>query len=80
MNLRIWTVFKHPDDFPTRFVGRLSVVSVKDNKPLISITDGIVFGSNAEEVAELVEIAENRILHFVSRAPEDEPAIIGCWL
>lgn len=70
--LSMWTVYDHPSDFPNGFIAREWITSGSEPQP----TDVVI-------VAPLETIRKNlqRMgLVCLTRAPDDDPAIVETWL
>ena len=64
----LWTIYKHPLDYPDKFIARKFVL----DKP----TPEIRIGNTLEEVRELLP----RGLTRFERNPNDESTIVEIWM
>jgi hypothetical protein len=72
--LAMWTVYKHPKDYPDVFVARRFDVDAEGPKPSSSV---IV----AEDLDTLRDILAFQMhLTCLSRNAEDDPVIVETWL
>ena len=72
--LTVWTIYRHPHDYPGRWVMRAHEVF-----PTVGITrphDVCFVASSLDEIRAKVPPGTCR----VDRAPEDYPVIYECWL
>lgn len=75
-HLDMWVIYKHPLDFPDKFVARL--FEVTSSGPLGT---GIKFvGDSKEEVERLIPAVAAGLLTWLPRMPGDDPQILGVWL
>lgn len=71
--LRMWTVYKHPTDYPEDYVARLFEVDADGPRP----TPSIVIAPTLEFLREqMMDMG----LVMLTRSPEDEPQIVETWL
>ena len=71
MTLAIWTVYKHPTDYPTSYVAR----KFRCSQP----TDEVIIKPNLKELQDFLK-ANNRDLVCLQRSPEDDRTIVEIWL
>jgi len=72
--LRLWTIYKHPKDFPDSYVARqFEVTPDQGARP----TASIVIASSLEFLREqMMDMG----LVKLARSPEDDPVIVETWL
>lgn len=70
--LDIWVAYWSTLDFPGRFVARRQVAC----PGCIVLTDDVFTAGTFEELARLVPPG----LAWLNRDPDDDAAIIGCWI
>jgi hypothetical protein len=69
VTLKLWTIYKHPTDYPDRFVARQFVL----DKP----TENVIISPDIETLrSHFLEIG----LSCITRSPHDEPQIVEVWL
>ena len=66
--VELWTIYKHPKDYPNKFVARKFVL----DKP----TEEILIGDTLEEVRKLLPKGLTRF----ERNPSDVLSIVETWL
>jgi len=66
--MEIWTIYKHPLDYPEKFVARKFIF----DKP----TSEILIGDTLEEIRKLLPGGLTRI----ERDPKDDPVIVEAWI
>jgi hypothetical protein len=73
-SLAMWTVYKHPRDYPDKFVARRFDVDGDGPKPSASI----IIAPDLDQLRDILE----RDLHLVclSRNEGDDPVIVETWL
>lgn len=71
--LRMWTVYKHPRDYPKSFVARLFEVDADGVRP----TPNIVIAATLERLQD--EMMEMGLVKLM-RNPNDDPVIVETWL
>ena len=64
----IWTIYKHPKDFPRKFVARQFINEVPNRIPLI-----------ADTYEKLIRIIPPGMIR-IPRDPDDDPKIVECWI
>ena len=74
MTLAIWTVYRHPSDYPDKFVARRFDVDGEGARP----TASIIIASDLETLRGILELELH--LTCLDRHPADEPQIVECWL
>lgn len=74
MTLAIWTVYRHPSDYPDKFVARRFDVDGDGARP----TASIIIASDLETLRGILEF--ELLLTRLDRHPVDEPQIVECWL
>jgi len=74
MTLAIWTVYRHPSDYPDKFVARRFDVDGDGARP----TASIITAPNLETLRDILEF--ELLLTRLDRHPVDEPQIVECWL
>jgi len=67
-NVELWVVYKHPKDYPDKFVARKWIL----DKP----TSEVVIGNTIEEVRIAIPKGLTRFLPDVT----DDPVIVEIWL
>jgi hypothetical protein len=72
--LAMWTVYKHPSDYPDKFVARRFDVDADGPKPSASI----IIMDDLEVLRDVLAFQ----LHLVclARNEEDDPVIVETWL
>ena len=72
--LPMWTVYKHPRDYPDKFVAR----RFEARKGEVIPTHNIIVADTLERLREVLEID----MHLVclTRNKEDDPVIVETWL
>jgi hypothetical protein len=71
--LRMWTVYKHPKDYPSDYVARLWEVNASG--PVA--TASVVIAPSLEFLREqMMEMG----LVMMTRSPKDDPVIVETWL
>jgi hypothetical protein len=70
--LEIWTVYRHPRDYPDKFVARKSLATT----PEPTHTNDMFVADNLDEVRALLP----KGLHRLPRVAEDDPVIVEVWL
>jgi hypothetical protein len=73
--LEMFTVYRYPRDYPTKFVVRRWLVGAKPGEPLPD-EDWFFLGESLEEVRAHVPPHCVRL----ERDPNDEPQIVECWI
>jgi hypothetical protein len=68
MSLSIWTIYRHPSDYPGQYVARRYAV----DEP----TSDVLTGKTLTEVRAKLP----RGLFCIQRHPGDDPVIVECWL
>ncbi len=68
----LFTVYKHPTDYPGKWVVRRFLGMVPDEKPTL------LGDSLAEVQHELLELHPH--LYLLDRRPEDDPVIVETWV
>lgn len=71
--LPLWTIYKHPRDYPEHFVARKWLIY--PNK--LMITEDVLFRPDLES---LQQIMREKNLHRLERLPDDDPTIQETWL
>jgi hypothetical protein len=74
MTLAIWTVYRHPSDYPDKFVARRFDIDGDGARP----TASIITAPNLETLRDILEF--ELLLTRLDRHPVDEPQIVECWL
>lgn len=71
--LAAWIIYKHPSDFPDKFVARKFVL----NKP----TPQVIIANSAGDIRNfLLETIPAKILTRYERIETDSPAILETWV
>jgi hypothetical protein len=70
----VWTVYRHPSDFPGRWV--LRGHEIFPNAGTLRSHEACFVASTLEEIRAKIPAGTRR----VDRAPEDNPVIYECWL
>jgi hypothetical protein len=70
--LQMWTVYRHPRDYPTKFVARMSLATHPEPTP----TNDMFVADSLDEVRALLPPG----LYCLERLPEDDPVIVEVWL
>lgn len=70
----MWTIYKHPDDYPKSYVAKLFVVGDDGIRP----TGSIIIAENLEAVRDIM-IAEFHLV-CLGRMQNDDPAIVEVWI
>ena len=68
--IETFAVFKHPSDYPDKWVCRRFVGEQADELPLLV---GLSYDS-------VVEILSNRGLMKIPKSPEDVPSLVETWI
>lgn len=68
--LDIWTIYRHPRDYPDKYVARKTVV------PPGTPTNDMFIAGSLDEARALLP----RGLHRMPRSAEDDPVIVEVWL
>ena len=71
--LRMWTVYRHPKDYPSKYVARLFEVDSDGPRP----TGSIVIAETLERLRE--EMMQMGLV-MLTRSPGDDPVIVETWL
>ena len=71
--LRMWTIYKHPKDYPKSYVARLFEVDADGPRP----TGSIVVAATLDRLQ--YEMEEMGLVKLM-RSPEDDPVIVETWL
>ena len=66
--LELWTIYKHPEDYPDKFVARKFIL----DKP----TEDILIGNSLQEVRNMLPKGFTRF----ERNPNDVLSIVETWL
>jgi hypothetical protein len=69
--LEMWTVYRHPRDYPDKFVARKWMVT-----PEPTATHDMFVANSLDEVRMLLPFG----LHCLPRMEHDDPAIVEVWL
>ena len=64
----IWAIYKHPLDYPEKFVARKFIL----DKP----TSEILIGDTLEEIRKLLP----KGLTLIERNPKDDPILVETWI
>jgi hypothetical protein len=72
--LAMWTVYKHPKDYPDKFVARRFDVDAAGPKPSASV----IVAADLETLRDI--LAREMHLTCLARDPSDEPQIVETWL
>lgn len=64
----LWTIYKHPSDYPDKYVARKFIL----DKP----TSEILIGDTLEEIRKMLPLGLTRF----DRNPEDDPVIVETWI
>lgn len=72
--LEMWTVYKHPRDFPNGYLARLWIAA--GDGSLIATVRTIT----ANELAPIRRALAQKGLYCLHRSPGDEPQIVETWL
>lgn len=71
--MSLWTVYKHPKDFPRHFVARrFLIIRIGECPP----TDDVVIGDTIDDVRAKLPPG----LYRVDRQATDDPKIVEVWL
>jgi hypothetical protein len=71
--MSIWTVYRHPADFPEHFVGRRHEVTTGGG---LAVTADILVADTLDGVRAQLPPG----LHRVVRQPGDRPSIVESWI
>jgi hypothetical protein len=71
--LESWTVYRHPSDYPDKFVARKWLVTTT---PEPIATNDMFVADSLDEVRKLLPPG----LHCLPRIEHDHPAIVEVWL
>jgi hypothetical protein len=72
--LRMWTVYKHPKDYPNSYVARLFEVDANGARP----TPSIIVAPDLERLRDTLQFDMDLVK--LMRSPEDDPVIVETWL
>lgn len=70
--LAIWTVYKHPKDYPNDYVARKHTIGAFGSHPSVEM----FAADTLEEIRALIPLG----LVCLGRAPDDEAQIVETWL
>jgi hypothetical protein len=71
--LRLWTIYRHPSDYPDKYVARLFEVKGTGPRP----TESIVIAPDLETLrAQMMEMK----LTKMDRMKDDDPVIVEVWI
>jgi hypothetical protein len=70
--LELWTVYRHPRDYPDKFVARMSLAT----SPEPTRTNEMFVADSLDEVRALLPPG----LHCLQHLTEDDPVIIEIWV
>jgi hypothetical protein len=73
--LAIWTVYKHPKDYPDKYVARRFDV---DGRGKVRPSDSVIITDGLDQLRDVLQ----HELHLVKlmRNEEDDPVIVETWL
>jgi hypothetical protein len=71
--LRMWSVYRHPRDYPDKFVARLFEVDAAGSRA----TGSIVIAEKLERLQD--EMMQMGLVKLM-RSPGDDPVIVETWL
>lgn len=69
----MWTVYRHPRDYPDKYVARLFEVDARGPRPI-----GVI--EVADKLTHLQDLMLDMGLVKLMRSPEDDPVIVESWL
>lgn len=69
----MWTIYKHPTDYPDHYVARLFNVDHTGSHPTIELMV-------SADLKELRSVLTGYGMVAMARSPEDEPQIVETWL
>lgn len=70
-HLEMWTVYKHPKDYPDKYVARKARIAKN-----IEHTNDMFVADDLQEIRALLPSG----LHCIPRYPHDDPVIVEVWL